>query len=646
MDPNQDQEPRPEPPRNPERRDPSDPETSNRGFRFSGIHVLLLLLLFWLVLSLWNTDSSNTIPYSEFKTDLAAGRIQSVAVQQDKIVGKRKTKDGKQESFVTVRVKDDQLVPELQKHKVEYKGVTQSNFLQMLLIWMLPLFLLLLAFSFLMRRGAGSPAMFGFGKSRARRIAPQQTKVTFDDVAGVDEAKEELREVVGFLKNPQRYLALGAKIPRGILLVGPPGTGKTLLGRAVAGEAGVPFYSLSGSEFVEMFVGVGAARVRDLFEQAKKDAPCIIFLDELDAIGRRRGINIGNANDEREQTLNQLLVEMDGFEGNEGVITLSATNRPDVLDRALLRPGRFDRHIVVDLPDLAGRKAILEVHARAKKLGPNVDLGRIAQITPGFSGADLANVLNEAALLSARYDRTAITAEDLDEAVQRILAGPERRSQHLNAERKRRVAFHEAGHALVAHFSEHADPVYKISIVARGRGALGFTMQLPTDEPVLLTQTELGERIRGLLAGRAAEQLVFEEVSTGAANDLERATETAREMVTAHGMSEKLGLGTYAKRDGPIYLEANAPAANTCSEHSAHVIEEEVKRILGTAYDEARTILVGHRPELDRVAAELIRRETLEMAEFEQLITGEPKAEEDEDKRSAEEGAAPATSDL
>src|SRR5207249_1557940 len=380
----------------------------------------------------------------------------------------------------------------------------------------------------------------------------------FADVAGVDEAVEELQEIKDYLENPARFQAMGAKVPKGLLLYGPPGSGKTLLARAVAGEAKVPFCSISGSDFVEMFVGVGAARVRDLFQQAKQNAPCIIFIDELDAIGRQRGVHVGAVNDEREQTLNALLVEMDGFEANTGVILLAATNRPEVLDRALLRPGRFDRQIVVDSPDLDGREAVLKVHAKDKPLAKDVDLRRIAQVTPGFSGADLANAMNEAALLAARRNSQLISQKDLEDAVERVVAGPERKSRRLNDEEKRRVAYHEVGHALVAAYSKHADPVHKISIVPRGRAALGYTMQLPTDEQFLLSQSELVDRIRGLLGGRAAEEIVFGEVTTGAENDLERATALARQMVCLYGMSDKVGLAHCAQRPGQ-FLGGDGP---------------------------------------------------------------------------------------
>jgi len=442
-------------------------------------------------------------------------------------------------------------------------------------------------------------------------------------VAGCEEAKLELKEVVDFLKEPKQFQEIGARIPKGVLLVGPPGTGKTLLARAVAGEAKVPFFSISGSDFVEMFVGVGAARVRDLFLQAKNHAPCIIFVDELDAIGRQRGVAMGAVNDEREQTLNALLVELDGFEPNTGVILLAATNRPEVLDRALLRPGRFDRQVVVDAPDLDGREAILKVHSKGKRLGPDVNLRRLAAATAGFAGADLANLLNEAALLAARRRVTEIAQRDLEEAIEKVVAGPERKSRRLNDGEKRRVAYHETGHALVAAYSQHADPVHKISIVPRGRAALGYTMQLPGEDQFLLTRGALLERIRGMLGGRAAEEVVFGEVSTGAQNDLERATALARQMVAMYGMSDRLGLVHCAQRQPTFINGQEFQIQRDCSEQTAREIDEEVKQLLDVAYDQAKEILVSHRSQLELVATELLKSETIDGPTFYRLVSQE-----------------------
>jgi len=525
-------------------------------------------------------------------------------------------------AFRTIRVDDPTLISDLEKAGVDFSGVSPSFISQFLWAWILPIGLMVVLWIFLSRRmGKVGKSMMSFGSSRAKLVAEEDIRVTFDDVAGCEEAKYELREVVMFLKDPQRYQTLGAKVPKGILLVGPPGTGKTLLARVVAGEAKVPFFSISGSEFVEMFVGVGAARVRDLFEQAKAHAPCIVFIDELDAVGRQRGVSMGMVNDEREQTLNQLLVGLDGFEANAGVVVLAATNRPEVLDRALLRPGRFDRQVVVDSPDLEGRDAILKLHARGKPLAPEVNLRQIAQETPGFSGADLANVLNEAALLAARHDASQIGQKDLEDAVEKVVAGPERKSRRLSKEDKRRVAYHEVGHALVAAYSKHADQVRKISIVPRGHAALGYTLQLPEADQYLLSQAELVDKIKGLLGGRASEEIVFAEITTGAENDLEHATALARQMVCTYGMSESVGLAYVAQHANP-YLAAvgDGSLQRDCSEVTARKIDEEVKKILDEAYLDSKQILQQHRPQLDLVANELLQRETLDAQTFKSLL--------------------------
>lgn len=596
---------------------------------------MLVLLLIWQ--ETFSRISVQTIPYSQFKQSLAKGEVKSVSVSKEEITGKIEPSPTTEPapsdtaatnapptepfSFRTVRVEDPKLVEELEAAEVEYTGIRQSFLSAFLMAWILPIALMIILWIFISRRiGSAGESVLSFGKSRARMIADKETGVTFGDVAGCDEAKYELQEVVDFLKNPDRYKSLGAKIPKGVLLVGPPGTGKTLLARAVAGEARVPFFSLSGSDFVEMFVGVGAARVRDLFQQAKNRAPCIVFIDELDAIGRQRGVHVGAVNDEREQTLNQLLVEMDGFEANAGVILLAATNRPDVLDRALLRPGRFDRQVIVDAPDIDGREAILKVHAREKPLGPNVNLRRIAQATPGFSGADLANALNEAALLAARRGVKVIEQIDLEEAVEKVVAGPERKSRRLSEEQKRRVAFHEVGHALVAAYSEHADPVHKISVVPRGRAALGYTMQLPTEDQFLLSKSELLDKIRGILGGRAAEEIVFNEITTGAENDLERATALARQMVCVYGMNERIGLAHCAQRQQPAYLVGDGAFQRDCSEATAREVDEEVKGVLDAAYKDAKQILLVHRDQLESVSEELLKRETLDAQTFHEMI--------------------------
>ena len=524
--------------------------------------------------------------------------------------------------FQTFRVEDPALVQDLAKNHINFTGKESNPMLGLFLAWVVPIVIIFFLWRFLSRRVSGlGQSVMGFGSSRAKLMAEQTTKVVFNDVAGCDEAKHDLQEVVAFLKDPGRYNALGATIPKGILLIGPPGTGKTLLARAVAGEAKVPFFFISGSEFVEMFVGVGAARVRDLFEKAKSKAPCIVFIDELDAVGRQRGVRIGMVNDEREQTLNQLLVGMDGFEANAGIIILAATNRPEVLDPALLRPGRFDRHVVVDVPDLEGRTAILTLHARGKRLASDIDLRKLAAQTPGLAGADLANVVNEAALAAATRGADSITQSDLESAVERVVAGPERHSRRLSDEEKTRVAYHETGHALAAYYSKHADPVHKISIIPRGRMALGYTLQLPIREQYLLSRSALLDRIRVLLAGRAAEEVVFNEISTGAENDLQQATAMARQMVAMFGMSNVVGLAYLARRDGQYdsFLPSGPPQRD-CSEQTAREIDEEVKKILATAYIEAKSLLVVHRSALDSISRNLLEHETMDAPTFKHLV--------------------------
>ena len=638
-------------------------------WRFAIGYFLVTLLVMWIWQELFTAATVRTIPYSEFKKYLARHEVAEAVVKQDEINGRivsraesqPKTapaepggpvgsKGGVQQAptaptetkpffFRTVRVEDPDLVRDLQAGGVEYGAARPGVISQLLFSWVLPIAIMAVLWNFLARRmGAAGQSLFSIGKSRARLVADRDTGITFDDVAGCDEAKLELKEVVDFLREPKEYQNLGARIPKGVLLVGPPGTGKTLLARAVAGEAKVPFFSISGSDFVEMFVGVGAARVRDLFQQAKAHAPCIIFIDELDAIGRQRGVTVGSVNDEREQTLNALLVELDGFEPNTGVILLAATNRPEVLDRALLRPGRFDRQIVVDAPDLDGREAILKVHSKDKRLAPDVDLRRIAAATAGFAGADLANVLNEAALLAARRRVTKIAQRDLEEAIEKVVAGPERKSRRLNAEEKRRVAYHETGHALVAAHSKHADPVHKISIVPRGRAALGYTMQLPGEDQFLLTRGALLDRIRGMLGGRAAEEVVFGEVSTGAQNDLERATALARQMVAMYGMSERLGLVHCAQRQPSFLNSQEFQIQRDCSEQTAREMDEEVKKLLGTAYDQAKETLVSHRDQLELVAAELLKSESIDGPTFYRLVRQEMPSVKDPGQLAAAAG--------
>ncbi len=504
--------------------------------------------------------------------------------------------------------------------RVEHKGYDWGSIALNIILPILVLGVVLYFLFFRAARGAGTQA-FNFSKSRARLTLDKRPDITFADVAGADEAKEEVQEIVEFLKAPQKFQALGGRVPRGILLVGPPGTGKTLLAKAIAGEARVPFYSISGSEFVEMFVGVGAARVRDLFDQAKRNAPCLIFIDEIDAVGRHRGAGIGGGHDEREQTLNQILAEMDGFDTNANVIVMAATNRPDILDPALLRPGRFDRHVVIDLPDIKGRKAILEVHARGKPLAKNVNLETIARETPGFSGADLANLINEAAILAARRNRKEITLKDLEEAADRVMLGPERKSRVLSRKEKELTAYHESGHALTAKMLPNADPVHKISIVARGIVG-GWTRLLPTEDRHLWTKAQLDDKLAVLLGGRAAEEIAFGEMTTGAQSDLEEATKLARKMVTEYGMSEKLGPRTFGQRQELIFLGREITEHPDYSDKTAEEIDEEVRNIIQRAYDTAKRILTTNKEKLKQLAEELVARETLDEPELNKLLEG------------------------
>jgi cell division protease FtsH len=517
----------------------------------------------------------------------------------------------------------------LQQEKVDFAATapSHSSALTSILESLLPIVLLAAVWIFVMRRMRGGAGGLGqvmsFGKHRASRLAPDLPKVGFKDVAGVDEAVEELQEIKEFLVDPRRFQALGARIPKGVLLYGPPGTGKTLLARAVAGEAGVAFFSISGSDFVEMFVGVGASRVRDLFKEAKAAAPCIIFVDELDAVGRHRGAGIGGGNDEREQTLNQLLVEMDGFSVNQDIILIGATNRPDVLDPALLRPGRFDRQIVVDRPDRVGRRKILEVHSKGKPLALEVDLDSLAAATPGLTGAELANLINEAALLAARRGRTTIGQAELDEGVMRVIAGPERKTRVFSELERKITAYHEMGHALVGHFLEHTDPVHKISIVSRGQ-ALGLTVSLPTEDRFLTSRSALMDQLAMILGGRAAEELVFEEITTGAANDLERATAMARQMVTRLGMSEKLGPRVFGSDPHQPFLGRELGVEPSYSEEMAQEIDEEIFRLIDDAHQRAAKVLLEHQAALHEIAAILIEHETIDKEQFERLLHGEP----------------------
>jgi cell division protease FtsH len=511
-------------------------------------------------------------------------------------------------------------------HKIQQfdvKGTRTNGWLQML-TYVLPFLLFIGFWIFLMNQmqGGGSKVM-SFGKSRAKRMSVDSPKITFRDVAGADEAVEELHEIKEFLENPKKFQALGARIPKGVLLFGPPGTGKTLLARAVAGEAGVPFFSISGSDFVEMFVGVGASRVRDLFEQAKQNSPCIIFMDEIDAVGRHRGAGMGGGHDEREQTLNQLLVEMDGFTMTDNIILIAATNRPDILDPALLRPGRFDRQIVVDRPDRKGRAKILEVHTRGKPLGKVINLDDLAGQTPGFTGADLANLVNEAALLSARTGKREIGQHELEEGIMRVIAGPEKKTRVMSEKERRITAYHEMGHAIVGHFLEHSDPVHKISVIGRGQ-ALGYTISMPTEDRFLTTRAELTDSMAMTLGGRAAEEIVFEEITTGASNDIEKVTATAKAMVMRYGMSERLGPRVFGHDHSQPFLGREFSSEPDYSDEIAREIDDEIRRVVESAHQRAKDILTEHRETLNTVSEILVRRETIEKAEFEALIEGQP----------------------
>ena len=585
--------------------------------------ILLAVVLYFFLPQLRTPKAREEITYSQFLTSAQVGRIADVTIGDEAITGH--FKDG--QTFRTFAPPNDtSYIETLRSHntQITVEPKSKSALWPGLLSTMLPFFLLIGLWLLMLRQAqSGSNQALSFGKSRARLHTENRPKTTFDDVAGVDEAKEELQEVIEFLKHPKKFQALGAKIPRGVLLVGPPGSGKTLLAKAVAGEAAVPFFSIAGSEFVEMFVGVGASRVRDLFEQAKKSAPCLVFIDEIDAVGRQRGAGLGGGHDEREQTLNQLLVEMDGFDPNAGIIVIAATNRPDILDPALLRPGRFDRRIVVDNPDSKGRREILNVHVRGKPLGEGVNIDLLAKHTVGFSGADLANLVNEAALLAARRNKKKITMAEMDEAIERVIAGPQRRSRILGPKEREIAAFHEGGHALLGKLLPNADPPHKVTILPRGM-ALGYVISAPPEDKYTYTKTELLDRITAMLGGRVAEELVFNEVTTGAQNDFEQATDLTRRMVTEFGMSEKLGPLSLGKRHGPVFLGRDLIETRNYSEEIAYEIDKEVRRITDECYIRAREILMANREKLERVARALLERESLEGEEISKAMAGEP----------------------
>jgi len=649
---------------------------------FSIWYVIFGIIIMYLLETMILKETVVKLPYSEFKEMVRTGQVKDCLISQDKITGRfftdratldslyqefgflpdttsdattlktkrklfnawvdsvalsvplRKRRDATKglslSSFSTTRVEDPDLVNQLEAMGIEFSGQPERSWLlNFLLVWVFPLLILVAIWGFIFRRMNPTGGMLSIGKSKAKVYVEGQTKVTFKDVAGIDEAVEEVKEVVEFLKNPGKFQSLGGRFPKGVLLVGPPGTGKTLLAKAVAGEAGVPFFSMSGSDFVEMFVGVGAARVRDLFQQAAQRSPCIIFIDELDALGKARSISpVTGGHDEREQTLNQLLTEMDGFDPNIGVIIMAATNRPEILDLALLRPGRFDRQVVVDRPDINGREAILKVHARGVKLAPDVDLRVIAARTPGFVGADLANVINEAALLAARRNKNIVSMEELEEAIDRVIAGLERKSRVLNKHEKEIVAYHESGHAIVGASLPNTDPVHRVSIIPRGIAALGYTLQLPTEDRYLMTKSELESRLKVLLGGRVAEEITFNEISTGAQNDLERATQIARSMVVEYGMSEKLGPLSYSSGQRSLYLGMQIPESRPYSEQLAAEIDNEVRQIVESAYNVVKELLMKKKQQLEQLAQRLLEKEIVEKEELYQILGIEPPKQE------------------
>jgi cell division protease FtsH len=615
----------------------------NRFFRSALFPLFVIVLLVYLASQTLIPHGKNTqkVTYSDFRADIQAHQIGSAEFNPSKRQISGKLQDGKKYS---VHYPADQSVPgietALDKAHVTYDSKGTGNWSWIGFFTSLLPFVLLFAFwIFLMNQvqGGGSKVM-SFGKSRAKRMAPDSPKIGFKDVAGVDEAVEELHEIKEFLENPKKFQALGARIPKGVLLYGPPGTGKTLLARAVAGEAGVPFFSISGSDFVEMFVGVGASRVRDLFEQAKQAAPCIVFMDEIDAVGRHRGAGLGGGHDEREQTLNQLLVEMDGFELKDNIILIAATNRPDILDPALLRPGRFDRQIVVDRPDRIGRRKILEVHAKGKPIAPEIDLDTLAAGTPGFTGADLANLVNEAALLAARRGKKVIQQEELEEGIMRVIAGPEKKTRLLSEEERKITAYHELGHALVGHYLEHTDEVHKISVISRGQ-ALGYTISLPREDRYLTTKTALMEQLAMTLGGRAAEELVFQEVTTGAANDLEKVTSISKQMIMRYGMSDKLGPRVLGRNHDMPFLGREMGAEPDYSEEIAREIDDEIRRVIEEGHALAVSVLTEHMAELHKLSMILIERETIDKDQFERLLAGAPEEEVFVEEEQPEAGA-------
>lgn len=588
-------------------------------FRNVSFYLLIIIVAIWIIeYYSTNTVNKTDISYSSFVKQVQQDEVKRVTIVENVITGKLKSGA----DFTTIAPEDPELIHTLRSHDVEIKAELppQPPWWMNIISSILPMLLIVGIWFLLMQQSQGGGGrVMSFGKSRAKMYGDEKVKITFKDVAGADEAKQELEEVVEFLKQPKKFNELGARIPKGVLLFGPPGTGKTLLAKAVAGEAGVPFFSISGSDFVEMFVGVGASRVRDLFEQAKKNAPCIIFIDEIDAVGRQRGAGLGGGHDEREQTLNQLLVEMDGFGANEGIIMIAATNRPDILDPALLRPGRFDRQIVVDRPDIKGRQEILKVHVKGKPIGEDVNLDVVARRTPGFTGADLSNLVNEAALLSARRNKKKITMSEMEEATERVMMGPERKSRVISDNEKKLTAYHEGGHTLVGMLLDHTDPVHKVTIIPRGRAG-GYTLSLPKEDRYYATRSELLDELKLLLGGRVAEALVLNEISSGASNDLQRATSLARQMICEYGMSEKLGAVTFGHRQDQVFLGRDIGRDKDYSEEVAAQIDSEIRQFIDEAYQGTVKLLQDNIDKLHLIAEALIERETLEGYEVQQLM--------------------------
>nr|WP_320146435.1 ATP-dependent zinc metalloprotease FtsH [uncultured Anaeromusa sp.] len=616
----------------------------NKFFRNVSFYLLIIIIAISII-DYYSSKTTNKqeVIYTQFLRQVDEQKVEKVTIVENTIRGK--LKDGTE--FTTVTPDDPTLISTLRAKNIEIKAEQppQPPWWTTIFSSILPMLLLIGVWFFIMQQtqGGGNRVM-SFGKSRAKLHGDEKIKVTFKDVAGADEAKQELEEVVEFLKHPKKFNDLGARIPKGVLLFGPPGTGKTLLARAVAGEAGVPFFSISGSDFVEMFVGVGASRVRDLFEQAKKNAPCIVFIDEIDAVGRQRGAGLGGGHDEREQTLNQLLVEMDGFGVNEGIIIIAATNRPDILDPALLRPGRFDRQIVVDRPDVRGREEILKVHVKGKPLAKEVDLDVLARRTPGFTGADLSNLVNEAALLAARRNKKRVEMGEMEEAVERVVAGPERKSRVISDKEKRLTAYHEAGHALVGMLLDHTDPVHKVSIIPRGRAG-GYTLMLPKEDRYYATRSELLAQLKVFLGGRVAEAVVLNEISTGAQNDIERATELVRKMICEYGMSETMGPIAFGKKQEQVFLGRDISRDRNYSEEVAHSIDKEVRKMVEEAYNGVESILRENIEQLHVIAAALIEKETLEAEELLRLVQMEDAAVPAEESEASVEEATAATAE-